>query len=153
MNSQNPTPQAAGKTLEERLNALEEKFNKMNTEVDGLKNERSELKENIKSMQDSFQTVNKNVETILSRLEDMTSRQNGSMMNGMTPGMMKMMRRPMRKLFVGTVSSVMTVTSVLTEAVSHMKEGMEDIMAEAQYEQKKKHMSMAKERNAMNSKA
>ena len=54
--------------------------------------------------------------------------------------MRDMFINPLRKVAVGTVQSAFLVIDKTMEGVSNAKEGFEDIVAEAQYQNKKKHL-------------
>ncbi|MBC2579766.1 hypothetical protein HGI79_05480 [Clostridium sp. DJ247] len=56
--------------------------------------------------------------------------------------MKKALFNPLRKLAVGTVSSVLTITDKTIKTAGGFKEGVEDIIAEAQYQRTKKRMTV-----------
>ncbi|MFL0198931.1 hypothetical protein ACJDU8_25800, partial [Clostridium sp. WILCCON 0269] len=55
--------------------------------------------------------------------------------------MKKIIFNPLRKLVVGTVASVLAVTDKVTELSCGTREKLEDIVAEVQYERRKKHIA------------
>lgn len=130
-----------GIRLEElqKLDALEQKYSQVNTQMKKLQDDRSDLKNNIKSMNDKFQQVNKNVENILSKLDDIDKNDRNFSENMGNFSVRKTLCAPLRKMTIGVVGSVLAVADKTTELACGAKEGFEDIVAEAQYQRKRKH--------------
>lgn len=133
------------KKMQQELDDLQLKYSNISDQIQTLQNDKSDLKNSIKTMNDSFQQVSKNVENILSKLDnisgDSKNLDDEDMMDRkMNISMKKMIVNPLRKLAVGTITSVLSVTDKAAEVTCGFKEGFEDIVAEAQYQRKRKHM-------------
>jgi chromosome segregation ATPase len=127
------------------LDNLHLKYNNISDQIQTLQNDKSDLRNSVKAMNDSFQQVSKNVEDILSKLnaisKDNKNLNEADMMDRkINFSLKKLIFNPLRKLAVGTISSVLTVADTATEVTCGFKEGLEDMVAEAQYQRKKKQM-------------
>jgi chromosome segregation ATPase len=147
---------ASGKTeelqkkMQQELDDLEQKYGKISEQIQNLQNDKSDLKNSMKTMNDSFQQVSKNVEDILSKLDNINVpnkdlNDENEVKRTMDFSMKKMIFSPLRKLVVGTISSVLSVKDKTAEVTCGFKEGFEDIVAEAQYQRTKKHMAAVDE--------
>lgn len=134
------------KKMQQELDELQQKYSKISEQIQNLQNDKSDLKNNIKTMNDSFQQVSKNVEDILSKLNNINApnkdlNDEDEISKKMNLSMKKIIFNPLRKLLVGTISSVLLVKDKTAEVTCGFKEGFEDIVAEAQYQRTKKHMA------------
>ena len=111
------------KETSKKINSIADDVNKLNTEVGQLTTCMHEITEMSKSIQD-----------ISNRLNQM------NMNNPMKMRDMGMMKNVLRKTAVKTVSSVICVAGAAMEKVSMVREEIEDIVAEAHYNTKKKKM-------------
>ena len=133
------------KKMQKELDDLQVKYSSISDQIQTLQNDKSDLKNSIKTMNDSFQQVSKNVEDILSKLNTISRDNEGfddedMMDRKINVSLKKLIFNPLRKLAVGTIGSVLAVADTATEVTCGFKEGFEDIIAEAQYQRKKKHM-------------
>lgn len=141
-NPNNESNNVQNQKIQEELNDLKNKYSNLLKEMQVLENNKdniNSLKQDIKSIHDGFEQINKNVEQLNDKLNTISQE---SQMNNQ---MKKMMRNPLRRLMVGTVSSVMFVVDKAVETTSGIRENLEDIVAEAQYENKKKRMNIKEE--------
>jgi chromosome segregation ATPase len=149
-NSSSPKPEDLQKKMQQELEDLQQKYSKISEQIQELQNDKLDIKNSIKTMSDNFQQVNKNVENILSKLDNIGPRNRNLddediLDEDIDISMKKIVVNPLRKLIVGTVTSVLSVTDKVTELTCGFKEGLEDIVAEAQYQRKKKQMVAADE--------
>lgn len=127
------------------LDDLQKKYSNLSMQIQDLQNDKSDLKNSMKTMNDSFQQVSKNVEDILAKLNNI-DRSDKKLHDDMTDektdfSVKKIIFNPLRKLAVGTIGSVFSVVDKTTELTYGFKEGFEDIVAEAQYQRKRKQMA------------
>lgn len=134
------------KKMQQELIDLQQRFDKISEQIQDLQNDKLAFKSSIKTMNDSFQQVSKNVEDILSKLDNFSNPNKGLnaddlIARKMKFSMKKIIFNPLRKLAVGTISSILSVTDRAIESTCVIKEGFEDIVADAQYQRKKKYMA------------
>jgi len=145
MDDQNKSVSNEKHNIENELNELKNQYNSLIKEFKMLKENDvkiNKLKENMTISQQEFSQMNQTLQEITNKLNCISDenrqkkamRNRGSMM-GMMGGMMGGM---LRKTAVMTIGTVMKVADVTMRTVSMAKEGIEDIVAEAQYENTKK---------------
>ncbi|WP_368490605.1 hypothetical protein [Clostridium sp. BJN0013] len=134
------------KKMQQELVDLQQRYSKINEKVEELQNDKLDIKNSIKVMNDNFGHMSKNVENILSKLDNINTK--NKKLNDdhieddrIDISMKKMIFNPLRKLAVGTIASILAVTDKVTELTCGAKEGLEDIVAEVQYQRRKKHMA------------
>lgn len=139
--------------MQEELDALEQKYNEISTQIQELQNDKSDLKNSIKTMNDSFQQVSKNVENILAKLDNIgvASKDSDNDMydREINFSAKKIILNPLRKLTIGAIGSVLAVIDKTSELTCGVKESFEDIVAEAQYQRKRKQMDTVDEAECM----
>ncbi|MBV7275500.1 hypothetical protein I6U48_21590 [Clostridium sp. PL3] len=135
--------------MQEELDTLEQKYDEISTQIQELQNDKSDLKNSIKTMNDGFQQVSKNVEDILAKLDNIglaSKDLDNDMHNRETKfSAKKMILNPLRKLTVGAIGSVLAVIDKTSELTCGAKESFEDIVAEAQYQRRRKQMGTVDE--------
>jgi chromosome segregation ATPase len=134
--------------MQKQILALEAKYNQLMQSVTKLEKEQSSLSQNINTMYASFDNMNRNVESIMEKVNKLCENQEMSMMGKVFNknrgfSLMNMVGSGARKVAVGVVTSALMVTDAVTETVSGVKEGFEDIVAEAQYMNQKRRMEQA----------
>ncbi|AKL96399.1 hypothetical protein CACET_c29550 [Clostridium aceticum] len=136
--------------LEKELREIKNQYTLLVQELESLKkNDKkiNSLQESIQSMQEEFEDINETLQEIsqmsttmqdiTDKLNNLSERQHKKM--GM--GMKMMPRNAVRKGIVKTLSSALTVVDMTVEKLSMAREGIEDIVAEAQYENKRKRVN------------
>ena len=104
----------SGSSLMKEFKSLKEKDDQLN-----------KLKDSVMSSQREFTEMNKSLQEITSKLNMMSERERKSMKNR---------GNILRRTAIKTVGSVLMVTDAAMRHVSMAREGIEDIVAEAQYE-------------------
>ncbi|MBC2581314.1 hypothetical protein [Clostridium sp. DJ247] len=131
------------------LDDLQQKYTNLSAQIQDLQNDKSDLKNSMKTMNDNFQQVSKNVENILAKLDNINGSDkdldNDIIDKKIDFSVKKIIFNPLRKLAVGTIGSVFSVVDKTTELTCGFKEGFEDIVAEAQYQRKRKQMAAMNE--------
>lgn len=134
------------KAMESEIHELEERYSFLMKEVKELEESRNSMKENMNSVQASFEQINHNILDIMKRLdalsgvcENIKNEAKDDFFNK-RESMGSILTKPLRKLAVGTVSFFYTVADITMEGTANLKEGFEDIVAEAQYQNKKRRM-------------
>lgn len=134
------------KAFELEIHDLEERYSFLINEVKELEDSKKNLKESMQTVQENFQEINTNISTIMKRLDklaEVSSKVNEDAedaLNRDRESVSSIISKPFRKLAVGTVSVIYAVTDKAIEGAASIKEGFEDIVAEAQYENKKRRM-------------
>lgn len=131
------------KKYEQEIKDLNSKYEMLSKEVEKLiKNEES-LRTSVNTIYNSFEKLNQNVEMILSKMDSL---QNANFEQQQGPKMDlnigRKLGRGLRRLTVGTVGFVLGVRDRTAETVANFKEGFEDIVAEAQYNNRKKKLAV-----------
>lgn len=133
--------------MQHELDGLEEKYSKLTSQINELQSDKSDLKNSIKTMNNSFSEVNKNIESILSKVNSINEVNNekdydvsGTQRESLSK---KVIVNPLRKLTIGAISSVLTVIDKTSELTCNVRENFEDIVAEAQYQHKRRQMASA----------
>ena len=75
-------------------------------------------------------------------VEDRESNRMFDKVNRHSFSLRKMITKPMRKLAVGTMSAVFSAADYTSEKLSYAREGVEDMVAEAQYNSKRRRANM-----------
>jgi predicted nuclease with TOPRIM domain len=134
--------------MQEKILALEAKYSQLLQSVTKLEKEQSSLAQNINTMYASFDNMNRNVENIMEKVNKLCANQEMSMMGRMFDkhrgvSLTRMVGSGARKVAVGAVTTALMVSDAVTETVAGVKEGFEDIVAEAQYMNQKRRMEQA----------
>ncbi|MCY6370255.1 hypothetical protein [Clostridium ganghwense] len=144
-NQNNTTPN--NNDIIKRIEALENNYNNLNNEISMLEKNRLEVNESLKSFDKNLEKINSNMESIMSKLENpplQTTNASANFSKGKTSISIEM-HNPFRKLAVGILSGIYTVVDKTIETTSTMRENLEDIAAEAQYNNKKRRMNSAEQ--------
>lgn len=138
------------KKMHEEVKGLKANYTSLAKDIDALKSGQKEINENYKAINNNFDVINKNMDDMMAKLEKLVEDQDISMMDKVAGKVkqaagMGMARRPFRRLLVGTISSVLSVADIATEGMAHVKEGFEDIVAEAHYNNQKRRVKMTEQ--------
>jgi len=130
------------KKLQSDMKEMQSKYTNISEDVKSLKTGQSSLQENMGLINNNLEKMNKNFESMMNKLNSvMEDRQKSDVeeMMGKKGGMFsRMVKKPLRKLAVGTVGAALTIGDFTVERLSNAKEGLEDIVAEANYNRKLK---------------
>ena len=130
--------------LQEEINELKQKYDTLFKDIKCLEDNKNNMKNIAENSYEVVQNVSKNIENVTNELnnlkkeyEDTTS---SNMLNKdkMNFSIKNMFVNPLRKIAVGTIQSAFLIADKTVERMSNAKEGIEDIVAEAQYQNKKK---------------
>ncbi|MCX7904084.1 MAG: hypothetical protein N2486_06190 [Caloramator sp.] len=134
------------KRISKEINDLHAKYDMLSKEVEKLNKNDEALKESISHINSNFEKLNNNLEAILSKIETIPhinveeiKQPKEKVSVGRRVG------RSLRRLVVGTVGVILDVKDKTTEGIANIREGFEDIIAEAQYNNRKKRMVAAEE--------
>ena len=138
------------KKIQEQLDEYKTKFDQLGSEIQILKSSKSNFEENIKMINGNLQEVSKNVENIINRIDELSNKSDVFFEKNIADKMInfsikKIVKFPLRKIAVGTISSIFTIVDKTMEATSTVREGFEDIVAEAHCEMQKKRMPSVEE--------
>ena len=132
--------------FQKEMNDLKQKYDTLFKEVKDLEDTKDNMKQVVQSSYEVVQSLSKNVENVMKELETLKGElKNNTSINTNNEGMKKfsmkqMFMNPLRKIAVGAMQSAFLLVDKTVEGVSNAKEGFEDIVAEAQYQNKKKHL-------------
>lgn len=129
----------------EDIDDLQSKYHALHQAVSQLENKKTSINSDIQQIRNEFEQMNTSMGEILQKLTKLSDDfvlanekpdQEYKMMNSIR----KMFTNPIRKMAVGTLSTVYMMTDKTIERTSSMKENLEDLVAEAKYENQKKKM-------------
>lgn len=132
--------------ISDEIDELRKKYDMLVKKIDAIEKESKNTENSIKKIENSVGTMNNNFEALMSKLDIIVEDKEASKMfkkekrSGFS--LKNMITKPMRMLAVGTFSSIFTIADYTSEAFSGAREGMEDILAEAQYNRKKRKSNM-----------
>lgn len=140
------------KKIQEQFDEYKTKFDQLGSEIQILKSSKSNFEENIKMINGNLQEVSKNVENIINRIDELSNKSDvffeksiaDKIINFSIKKIVKL-KFPLRKIAVRTISSIFTIVDKTMEATSTVREGFEDIVAEAHCEMQKKRMPSVEE--------
>lgn len=128
------------KKMQQEMKELQTKYAAISGDVKELKNNQAGIQQNMSMVCNSVEKMSGNLEEMMSKLNVITGNHEKSLveeMMGKKKGLFsKLVKRPIRKLAVGTLSTAMSVGDFAVERVANAKEGMEDLVAEAQYKKR-----------------
>ena len=122
----------------QEINELKKQYESLIQRFDNLEKENTQKDNNFASVNNSLKELMGKIDSIIEEKETTkmfnVGKRDFSFMNIITT--------PMRKATVGTMRAVLSMTDFASEKVAHAREGLEDIVAEAQYENQKRRPSM-----------
>ncbi|HVI41665.1 MAG TPA: hypothetical protein VM577_13515, partial [Anaerovoracaceae bacterium] len=134
------------KKMHEEVKEMHSKYTALTNDVKNLKDSQAGIQENMNAVNSNFDKLNGNIEEIMNKLnvisEDQKKSTMGKIMGDRDGLFTKAVKKPLRKLAIGTISTIMTISDYSMEKASSAKEGMEDIVAEASYNNKKRRNKM-----------
>lgn len=97
--------------------------------------------QNVEQSRMDVAQMNQNIQQIMNKLNMIDERRAKTVKDAaMKKDAKKMICNPLRKLTIATIRAVLTVADKSLESAEHFREGLEDIIAEAHYENKKSKM-------------
>lgn len=131
--------------LNKDFDELNGKYESIIEKLDGIQKENIQREHTIHQLENSFQVINNNIKELMSRVDSMLEeKENHNIFNRKRSNfsIMNVIRMPMRKMTVKTMRTIFTMADIAYEKVSFVKEGLEDIITEAQSESKKRKSSI-----------
>ncbi len=132
--------------LTQEINDLKKKYETVMKKVEAIEKESRETAKSINRIENSVGTMNNNFEELMKKLDSVVEDRESDKMFDNTKrsgfSLKKMITKPMRKLAVGTISTMFTLADYTSEKFSYAREGVEDMIAEAQYNSKKRKSNM-----------
>lgn len=132
--------------LQQEINELKQKYDVLINDVKCLEDNKNNMKDIVKSSYEVVQNLSKNMENIMNELNNLKKDYENTTTNNfvkddkMNFSLRGIFTDPLRKIAVGTIQSAFLMADKTVESISNVKEGFEDIVAEAQYQNKKKHL-------------
>lgn len=128
------------------INELKQKYESIIQRLDSIEKENTHREHSIKRIENSFEVINNNMKELMGKIDLMIEdKETNKMFNNVARSgfsLMNMIKRPIRRLTVGTMSTLFTIADYASEKTACAKESLEDIVAEAQYESKKRRSTM-----------
>ncbi len=132
--------------ISQEINDLKKKYEAVMKKIDAIEKESKETANSINRIENSVGTMNNNFEELMKKLDFMVEDRESNRMFGKVNrhsfSLKKMITKPMRKLAVGTMSAVFSAADYTSEKLSYAREGVEDMVAEAQYNSKRRRANM-----------
>jgi predicted nuclease with TOPRIM domain len=132
--------------VNQEINDLKKKYEEVIKKIDKIEKESKDTANSISRIENSVGTMNSNFEELMKKLDSVVEdRESDKMFDNVKRSgisLKKMITGPIRKLAVCTISSVFCIADYASEKFSYAREGVEDIIAEAQYNSKKRRSSM-----------
>lgn len=133
--------------LSQEVHDLKQKYETVIKKLDGIEKENAHRENSIKRIENSFDVMNNNFRELMDKIDVIVEdRETHKMFNQgkrSNFSLINMIKRPIRKLTVGTISSIFAITEYASEKAACTREGLEDIIAEAKYESQKKRVTLA----------
>jgi DNA repair exonuclease SbcCD ATPase subunit len=132
--------------LQQEINELKQKYDTLLKDIKCLEDNKNNIKDIAENSYGVVQNVSKNIENVMNELNNLKKEyENTTSSNMITKDKMKFSIKkifvnPLRKIAVGTIQSAFLIVDKTVEGMSNAKEGIEDIVAEAQYQNKKKNI-------------
>jgi predicted nuclease with TOPRIM domain len=130
------------KKIQSDIKEVQSKYNAISEDVKSLKTGQSSLQEHMGMINSNLEKMSKNVEDMMNRLGSIMEEQQKSAVEEMIHkkgGMLSaLIKKPLRRLAVGTVGMALAVGDFTAEKFANAREGLEDIVAEANYNRKMK---------------
>lgn len=122
----------------QEINELKKQYESLIQRFDNLEKDNTQKENNFSDVNNTLKELMGKIDSIIEEKETNkmfnTKRSDFSLMN--------MITTPMRKATIGTMRAVLSMTDFASEKVAHAREGLEDIVAEAQYENQKRRSNM-----------
>lgn len=132
--------------LTQEINELRGKYESLIQKLDNIEKESTQRENNIKQMESNFEVINNNLKELMNKIDSMVEdRETGKMFSNFrkeNSSFMDMITKPMRKATVSTMSTIFSITDYASEKMAYARENLEDIVAEAQYENRKRKSTM-----------
>ena len=138
--------------LQMEINELSKKYEALLKDVKCLEDSKNSMKNIVENSYEVVQNVSKNVENVMNDLNNMKNDYKNNVTSNikndekMKFPMKEMFINPLRKIAIGTMQTAFLMMDKTVEGMSNAKEGFEDIVAEAQYQNKKKRLETNEER-------
>lgn len=131
--------------LQQNSQKMQRDIDQLHSNYDNLSKEVTQLKINTTTIGGDLKQINKSIEIILLKLNKLSDEYEeiGSELaeeKPITHSMKKIFTNPLRNIAVGALSAVYSIADITIEKASSFRENLEDIVAEAQYSNKKKKM-------------
>ncbi|MDR3597415.1 hypothetical protein [Clostridium sp.] len=125
--------------INQQFTELKEKYESLIQRLDNIEKEST-------NRENDFQAINNNIKELMAKIDSMVEyKETSKLFNSgrkSSSSFMNMITTPMRKITVGTMRTIFSMADYASERVSCAREGIEDIVAEAQYENKKRRSTM-----------
>jgi predicted nuclease with TOPRIM domain len=132
--------------LNKEVNELKGKYESLMEKLVNIEKESANKENNIKQMENNFEVINNNIKELMNKIDSMVEdREASKMFNNFrmnNSSFMNMIRMPMRKATISTMRTIFSLADYASEKMAYAREGLEDIVAEAQYENKKRRSTM-----------
>jgi predicted nuclease with TOPRIM domain len=132
--------------LNQEVNELKGKYESLMQKLDNIEKENTNRENNIKQIENNFEVINNNIRELMNKIDSIVEdKETNKMFSSFRKGdssFTNMIKMPMRKVTVNTMRTIFSMADYASEKLAFAREGLEDIVAEAQYENKKRRSSM-----------
>ena len=130
----------------QEINELKQKYETIIQKLDNIEKENMHKEHTIKQAENNFEVINNNMKELMEKIDLMVEdKETSKMFNNVrknNSSMINMITTPMKIITISTMRTLFTMADYASEKAAYAREGLEDIIAEAQYESKKKRSTM-----------
>lgn len=132
--------------LNKDFDELRGKYASINQKLDNIQKENTTREHSIQQLENNFQVINNNIKELMVKIDSMIEeKENHKIFDSDKRNdfsVMNIIRMPMRTVTVNTMRTIFTMVDYAYEKVACVKEGLDDIITEAQSESKKRKPTM-----------
>mgnify|MGYP001605464350 CR=1 FL=1 len=129
--------------LQQCVERLKSEYSKLSSEVEQLESDKTAQSLELSQINGQFKQINESIEKITHKLNENSI---NHCVNKTIRDRKNLITNSLKKIAVGTLSVVYAAADKTIEKASNLREGFEDIAAEAQYVNKKKECSSEEKR-------
>jgi predicted nuclease with TOPRIM domain len=132
--------------INKEVSELKQKYNSLIQKLDAIEKENIHREHSIKQTENNFEVISNNIKDLMEKIdlmvEDKEANKTFNNVRKSSFSFMNMIKTPMRRITVTTMRTLFTMADYASEKSALAREGLEDIVAEAQTESKKKRPTM-----------
>lgn len=128
------------KTVQDDVKTLHQEYKAISSDVKSLNSSQTALQGNVDTICSNMEKISKNVEEMMKQLQVISEEHQKlaveNMLHHKSGHVSAAVKKTLRKLAVGTVTGAMILGEYSAEKLACAREGLEDIIAEANYNNK-----------------
>lgn len=145
-NGKNSPQPSEENTIKDTSKLPKENISSLTNKVKTMEDNNAEIRKNIDELYLSINQMSMNMEKMMNKFDSIAIEQLMKKEQPETQQHQKnIVARPLRTIMIGVLSGVYAITDKTTEVFSGVRENFEDVVAEAQYNNKKRRMNKTQE--------